>query len=97
MTKIIVAGWFSVDPEKRDEVVESYQELGARARKAAGCIDLAISPDLNDPGRINNFEFWDSEQDLDAWRVVALPPKEITPMLTVHVQKHEIQKSGPPF
>ncbi|WP_073200358.1 hypothetical protein [Gracilibacillus kekensis] len=50
-----------------------------------------------DPARINNFEFWQSEEDLQAFRAVANPPKEITPMLRVEMQKHEINKSGLPF
>jgi quinol monooxygenase YgiN len=95
--KVVVAGWFTVAPKERDEVVKSYKDLVLRARSAAGCLDLAISADPVDPSRINNFEFWQSEEDLDSWRAVANPPKEVTLMLRVEVQKHVIQKSGPPF
>lgn len=34
--KIIVAGWFTADPKKRDEVSKSYQDLVSSARKAKG-------------------------------------------------------------
>src|SRR6202035_1776197 len=95
--KIIVAGWFLVDPEKRNEVVERYNNLVLRARSAPGCLDLAISPDPVAPRRINNFEFWQSEEDLDSWRAVANPPRSITPVLGGEVQKHVIHQSGPPF
>lgn len=95
--KVIVAGWFTVEPEKRDAVVDSFKDLVRRARSAPGCLDLAITPDAVEPGRINNFEFWESEDSLDAWRAVANPPELITPMLQVEVQKHVIQRSGPPF
>jgi len=95
--KVIVAGWFLVDPEKRDEVVESYNGLVLRARSARGCLDLAISADPVDPSRINNFEIWQSEEDLDSWRAVANPPKRITPILGGEMEKHGIHRSGPPF
>lgn len=95
--KVIVAGWFTVDPSKRDEVVESFKDLVIRARKAEGCLDLAITADPVDPARINNFEFWESEYHLNSWRKISNPPKEITPMLQIKVQKHKIDTSGPPF
>jgi quinol monooxygenase YgiN len=95
--KVIVAGWYKVDPSKRDEVVVSYEDLIARARKAAGCLDLAISADTIDPARINNFELWASQEDLDAWRKVANPPKEIAKITEGDMQKHEILSSDSPF
>lgn len=95
--KVIVAGWLEVDPEKRDEYVRRHEDLVQRARRAPGCIDLAISADPIRPGRVNNFEFWESEDDLNAWRSVANPPKEVTPILRVDMQKHVIHESGPPF
>lgn len=95
--KVIISGWFTVDPSKRDVVVDGFKDLVERARQAPGCLDLAITADPVDPSRINNFEFWESERHLNAWRKVANPPGEITPMLQVEVQKHRIRDSGPPF
>lgn len=69
--KVIVAGWVTADPEERDEIVESFKDLVIRARSAPGCLDVAISADPVDPGRINNFEFWRSEEDLNSWRAVS--------------------------
>ncbi|WP_202077926.1 putative quinol monooxygenase [Caldalkalibacillus salinus] len=95
--KVIIAGWYTVDPSKRDEVVKAHEPLVKRARQSPGCLDLAITADPVDPARINNFEFWQSEEDLQSFRAIANPPKQITPMISVEVQKHEIKKSGPPF
>jgi hypothetical protein len=36
MTKTIVAGWFTVDPKKRNEAAQSYQDPVSRDRKAKG-------------------------------------------------------------
>src|SRR5262245_17266922 len=95
--KVIVAGWITVDPKKRDEAVDSFKDLVLRARNAPGCLDFAITADPVDPSRANIFEFWQSQKDLDAWRSVANHPKKVTPMLKVEVQKHVIHESGPPF
>lgn len=95
--KVIIAGWCTVDPSKRDEVVDSFKDLVVRAREAEGCLDFAITADPVDPARINNFEFWESESHLNSWRRISNPPKEVSPMLQVEVQKHMIDKSGPPF
>ncbi|WP_035710546.1 putative quinol monooxygenase [Salibacterium aidingense] len=95
--KVIIAGWFTVDPNKRDEVVKAHEDLVKRARQASGCLDLAITADPVDPSRVNNFEYWQSEEDLESFRAVANPPKQIAPILNVEMQKHEISKSGPPF
>lgn len=95
--KVIIAGWSTVDPKRRDEVVENFKDLMLRARSPPGCLDFAITADPVDSSRINIFEFWQSKKDLNAWRAVSNPPKEITPMLRMDVQKHVIQQSGSPF
>ena len=95
--RVIVAGWYTVDPSKRDEVVEKFKDVVLRARSAPGCLDMAITADPVDSNRINVFEFWRSEKDLNSWRVGSNPPKKIARMLRVEVQKHTIQQSGPPF
>ena len=96
-SKVIVAGWYLVDPEKRDKVVASFEALLLRARNAPGCIDFAVSADPVDPSRLNMFEFWRSEADLRAWRTVAKAPKGMPRIRRAEVQKHVVQKSGPPF
>lgn len=95
--KVIVAGWYTVDPEKRDAVVESFKDMVLRARSAPGCLDLAITADPSDPGRINMFELWQSGKALTAWRRASKAPKLTARMIRVEVQKHVIQRSGPPF
>ena len=75
--KVIVAGWYTVDPKRRDEVVENFKDLVLRARSAPGCLDFAITADPVDSNRINNFEFWQSAKDLNWWRAVSYPPNEL--------------------
>lgn len=95
--RIIIAGWLSVVPEVRDEVVKAHEDIVRRSRGAAGCLDLAISADPIDTGRVNMFEFWQSEDDLNSFRAVTKSPIKEGAVLGGDVQKHEISSSGPPL
>jgi quinol monooxygenase YgiN len=95
--KVIVAGWYTVDPSKRDAMVEKFKDMVLRARSAPGCLDMAIAADPVDSNRINMFEFWRSEKDLNSWRAASHAPKKVARILRVEMQKHTIQQSGPPF
>ena len=75
---IIVAGALTVDPHGRDTYLEGCASVVAAARQAQGCHDFALSPEVvasewrvdlsGEPGRINVFERWDSEEDLHRFR-----------------------------
>jgi quinol monooxygenase YgiN len=65
---IIVAGALTVNPEGRDAYLEGCANVVAVARQAQGCLDFALSPDLLEPGRINVYERWASEEDLHRFR-----------------------------
>lgn len=94
---LIIAGHVQVDPERRDEYVAAHVKLVGRARSAPGCLDLAITADLLDPGRVNNFERWESQEALDAWRKVARAPRTRIEFLAVDVQLYDVTGARPPF
>ncbi len=94
---LIIAGRLYVAPEHRDAYVASHADLVRRARKHPGCLDLAISADPVEAGRVNNFEQWESEEHLAAWRAVAAAPEPVTEVLDGDVTLHEISASRPPF
>ena len=94
---LIIAGWFSVAPETRDEVVRMHEDIVRRARGTPGCLDLAISADPLDSGRVNMFELWRSEEELESWRAVIKSPLAEGTILGGDAQKHQISSSGPPF
>lgn len=64
--QIIIAGWMDYEPVHRDEVVRQLPTVAGPTRAEAGCLDYAMSPDPDHPGRIRIFERWASQQDLDA-------------------------------
>jgi quinol monooxygenase YgiN len=65
---VIVAGHIVVDPQERDDYLSGCVEVVRQARRAAGCLDFALSADLVDPGRVNIFERWESQAAVEAFR-----------------------------
>ncbi len=94
---LIIAGHLYVAPKDRDEFVASHEDLLGRARKAQGCLDLAICADPIEDGRVNMFELWESEESLDAWRAIANPPTPVTEFLGGQIQKYFISGTGSVF
>jgi quinol monooxygenase YgiN len=65
---IVVAGALTVDAARREGYLEGCVDVVIAARSAPGCLDFALSADLLDPARINVFERWASEEDLQRFR-----------------------------
>lgn len=72
---LIIAGHFTVDPGRRDEYVAAFSDLVRRARQAPGCLDVAVTADALDAGRVYMYERWESWHDVSAWREVADAPE----------------------
>lgn len=94
---LIIAGSVQVPPERRDALVAAFADLVRRARKAPGCLDVAVTADSVDPGRIDNLERWESQEHLDAWRAVAHAPDIGTEMISVDVGLFDVSGERPPF
>ena len=73
---IIIAGYsLTQNAIERDAAVAAFADMVTRARKADGCLDVAISADSVDPERINVLECWRDQEALKAWRKVAKGPR----------------------
>jgi quinol monooxygenase YgiN len=96
-TTVIVAGPVFVEAADRDRVVAGLRIVVEAARRHPGCLDLSISPDPVDPGRVNIFEHWESQEILDSWRAVAPPPTSSAEVEEDRVRKHVVARSGHPF
>ena len=59
-----------------------------QARRAVGCLDVAISADLVDPGRVTTFERWESQSAVDAFRSSGPDDEQRPAMLTVSVEEY---------
>ena len=65
---VIVAGHIVVAPEDRDDYLSGCVEVVRQARQARGCLDFSLSADLLEPGRVNIFERWESQDAVEAFR-----------------------------
>ena len=65
---VIVAGHITVEPQQRESYLAGCVRIVEQARRAVGCLDVAICADLVDPGRVNIFERWESQAALETFR-----------------------------
>jgi quinol monooxygenase YgiN len=93
----IIAGYITVDEDERDRYVQAHRDLVVRARKAPGCLDVAITADPVDPRRVDNFELWDSWDSVEAWRPQAHAPETGVTVNDVDVTAYEVAGTRPPF
>jgi quinol monooxygenase YgiN len=87
---VIVAGSLSVDPDARAEYLAGCLEPVSQARSAPGCLDYAVSADLLDPGRINVYERWQSEQALQDFRGSGPDDRQQTQLREIRVDQYEV-------
>ena len=88
---IIVAGALTVDPDGRDAYLEGCAAVVAAAREAPGCLDFALSADLLDAGRINVYERWDSEEELQGFRGSGPDAGQLEALLRIDVDEYEVR------
>ena len=92
---IIIAGTLRVDPADRDAYLAAVGEATAMARRTPGCLDFSQSPDPLDAGRINIYERWETDAELEAFR--ALPGDDFVPaILGADVARYRISAIEPP-
>ena len=91
---MIVAGALFVDPSARDAYLDGCASVVAAAREADGCLDFALGPDLLEPGRINVFERWESEEDLHRFRGSGPDAGQRAELLSIRVEEFTVVEPG---
>lgn len=94
---VIVAGHVTVEPAEREGYLAGCVTMVEQGRRAAGCLDLAVTADLVDPSRINIFERWESQAVLDTYRRSAPSPGYNAELLSVSVREYDIAGERPLF
>jgi len=87
---MIVAGHLIVDPPQRESYMVDCVSVVEQARRAPGCLDFSISADLVVPGRINIFERWESQADVEAFRGNGPSEEQGAAMLSASVWEYDI-------
>lgn len=60
------------------------------ARRAQGCLDFALSPDLLESGRINVYERWSSDEDLHQFRGSGPDDGQLSALLDIRVNEYAV-------
>lgn len=94
---IIVAGYAALRPDDRDHYVDAFRGLVRAAREAPGCLDVAVTADSVEPGRVNIFELWATQAELDAWRASAPVPDVEIEFEIGMMKEYVVASSREPF
>ena len=96
---VIIAGKIYVAAEQRDAYIAQHAVFIRSTREEPGCLDVVIADDPIEADRVNNFEVWESQAKLDAFRRKANPPQTNIEILDDQVQKgssaHLVHWRGP--
>jgi quinol monooxygenase YgiN len=87
---LIIAGSLIVDPAHRTAFLAANADVVGQARHATGCLDFVQAADPLDPGRINIFERWDTEDNLLAFRGEGQAASDSPPIQAADVKRYII-------
>lgn len=92
---VIVAGHLIVDHSHRESYLADCVSVIEQGRRAPGCLDFSISADLVVPGRINIFERWESQADVEAFRGNGASDEQGAAMLSASVSEYDVTDVRP--
>lgn len=93
---IIVAGRLQVDRVDRDRYVADCVAVVQQARTAPGCLDFAITADPIEPDRINIYERWQSDADLEQFRGSGPDAGQTAQIRDAHVRRYRTSATEDP-
>jgi quinol monooxygenase YgiN len=92
---VIVSGTIYVRPGKREAYLAASMEAVAAARSSPGCLDFVVAADPIEPDRINVYERWESEAQLEAFRGDGPAGDLTSEIVKADVSRHQVSSSGP--
>jgi quinol monooxygenase YgiN len=91
---IIVSGRIYVTPGRRDSFVATSRDAVVEARRAPGCLDFVVAADPVEPDRVNVYEQWETEAELEAFRGEGPDSDLGSDIVSADVSRHEVSSSG---
>jgi quinol monooxygenase YgiN len=92
---VIVAGHATVEPQQREAYLAGSGMIVEQARRATGCLDVAVSADLIDPSRVNIFERWESQAALETFRRNNLSNEQFPAVLSPSLAEYDVADVRP--
>ncbi|GLF93002.1 putative quinol monooxygenase [Streptomyces yaizuensis] len=87
---IIIAGALYVDAADRDTYLADCSAVVEQARTAPGCLDFALSADPVRPDRINVYERWATDEDLERFRDAGPEPGQAARIRDADVRTYRV-------
>jgi quinol monooxygenase YgiN len=93
---IIVAGKMTFKSEDREDVLHGLQEVVARSRHDAGCVDYWWSEDIETANAFRFFECWESQGLMEAHMALSHTDDFMKSCVSrlIDVEAHTYQVSG---
>lgn len=85
---IIISGKLYVDD--REAYLAGCRKVVELARAARGCLDFALSADLVEPDRINVYERWETDEDVERFRGAGPEPEQAAQIRDAEVMRYRI-------
>jgi len=92
---VIVSGTIYVRPGKREAYLAASMEAVAAGRSSPGCLDFVVAADPIEPDRINVYEQWESDAQLEAFRGDGPGGDLTSDIVKADVSRHQVSSSGP--
>ena len=92
---IIVSGRIYVTPGRRDAFVATSRDAVVEARLAPGCLDFVVAADPVEPDRVNVYEQWETEAELEEFRGEGPDSDLGSDIVSADVSRHQVSSSGP--
>lgn len=93
---LIIAGYLIVNAEDRYRYVADSSSVVEQARKAPGCLDFALTADILDPARVNIYERWATDDELEAFRETGPDDTAADRIVEAAVRKYRISSTESP-
>ncbi|GAA0358909.1 antibiotic biosynthesis monooxygenase [Actinoallomurus spadix] len=87
---VIVAGQIFVNPAQRERYLADCVSVVEQARRAEGCLDFSITADLLEPGRINVFERWETQEAVQTFRRSGPSEEQDAMILAPSVSEYDV-------
>jgi quinol monooxygenase YgiN len=91
---IIVSGSIYTAPADRDGFVAASLEAVAAARSAAGCLDFVVAADPIEADRVNVYERWETDADVEAFRGEGPGADLSSKIVRADVSRYEVTSEG---
>jgi len=92
---IIVSGRIYILSGRREAFLALSRSAVVAARAAPGCRDFVVAADPIEPDRVNIYEEWDSESQLEVFRGAGTGPELTSLVERAEVSRHRVASPGP--